>query len=253
MACGDDALLARLPIRLNHVVLCIAPSRARGDTHASSYPPAARGAVALAARLGAQSVLYTSSTGVYGRTDGALVHEAMPLARDDDRQRALVEAEEIVLADAAAAEMGAVVLRVAGLYGPGRDPAPRVLDAAARGALSESWGNYAWRDDVASAALHLLTDARFSGGGHVFNCADGHPMRAESVARGLGFEPAIATDSIPTASAALRPDLSRSNQRVVVDRLRATGWVPSMPTVLHGLAELGHVVQFSGAGPSATP
>ncbi len=252
LASQNDALIACLPAPLTHVVLCIAPSRSRGDTHASSYPPAARGAVALAARLGARSVLYTSSTGVYGRTDGALVDEDTPLARNDERQRALVDAEEIVLTDAVTAGMGAVVLRVAGLYGPGRDPAGRLMEAAAQGALSDSWGNYAFRDDVASAATHLLADLRFQRGGHVFNCADGHPMRADAVVQGLGVDPTRLSE-VSSTTIATRREVARSNQRVVVDRLLATGWTPSMPTVLHGLAQLGHAVRFPRDERTVTP
>ncbi len=237
-AAADEAVLALLPTRMDHVVLSIAPSRTRGDTHESTYPSAARGAVMLAATLQARSILYTSSTGVYGRTDGSPVDEATPLLPTDERQRALVEAEEIVLGTAKEAGVGSIVLRIAGLYGPGRDPARRFLDPATTADGGLGWSNFAWRDDAASAVVHLLATPELEQGGHVFNCADGVPMQARDIAGALGV-----TVPRPSHLAGTSAGSSgRSNQRIVVDRLRASGWTPTVRDVLDGLEVLGHVV-----------
>src|SRR4029450_8210646 len=59
-------------------------------------------------------LIFTSSTSVYPQRDRSLVTEESPAKSDSDDARTLRAAEEIVL------ENGGIVLRVAGIYGPGR-------------------------------------------------------------------------------------------------------------------------------------
>jgi nucleoside-diphosphate-sugar epimerase len=228
---------AALPVSLDHVVVCIAPSRRAGDGYQTTYPTAVAGSLAVAEAHHSRSITYTSSTGVYGRTDGGHSLETDPIVARDDRQDALLQAETILRRDAATG-VGRNVLRVAGLYGPGRDPAPRFRGPAATGA-SDVWCNFSWRDDVVDAISHLIRNPA-SGTARVFNCADGVPLRASTIARALGATP-------PTAEAAADIVVApgRSNQRITVDALRATGWAPRMATVLDGLEALGHAVDRS--------
>ena len=241
---GLDRLLSLLPVRIAHVVLCVAPSRARGDDHAALYPAAARGAARLSASLGARSLLYTSSTGVYGAVDGSEVDEETPLASDNDRQAALVEAERGVLEAYPEEGNCRIVLRVAGLYGPGRDPSSRFRTVTPTGdpagETHDRWCNFAWRDDVVSAVMHLQTAALTETGHRVFNCADGHPVRTSALRAALGAENGTGPGAPgrPVSAAGTRP----SHQQVSVRRLLATGWRPAVPTVYHGLARLGHPV-----------
>jgi nucleoside-diphosphate-sugar epimerase len=67
-----------------------------------------------------ERLIYASSTGVYGQADGSWVDESSPTEPTRDNGRVLLEAE--ALARRWAADSGArlVVLRFAGLYGPGR-------------------------------------------------------------------------------------------------------------------------------------
>lgn len=247
---APDALPVGCPGAVDAVVLCVSPSRARGDTHESTYPAASRGAVRLAAALGARTLLQVSSTGVYARTDGSVVTETTAVMRDDARQRALADAEELVWNEPSNTPLGRVVLRVAGLYGSARDPAARF----ASDALDSDggyWCNFAWRDDVVSAIEHLLTMPSHASGAHCYNCADGTPMLARDIhlalsrAAGESNGATAATHTTGGAGAGAATPRGRSNQRVDVSRLLATGWRPSMPTVLHGLEALGHDVSSS--------
>ena len=240
---SDNAFRAvreALPNRIDAVVLCVAPSRARGDTHDSLYPAAARGAVRLADELGARTLLHVSSTGVYGETAGQQVRESMELVATDARQRALLDAERIILGDDATKRMARVVLRVAGLYGPARDPSPRFLNANSLYNGGRYWCNFAWRDDVVAAVMHLLARAMLTEGPHCFNCADGNPVLARDVARALGAS--LSAPSLAQGDSASNAIPARSNQRVSIERLLATGWAPRVPSVYHGLALLGHPV-----------
>ena len=228
-AAHDHDALAVLPQAIDHLIVCVAPSRTRGDDY-GLYPAAAEGAAALADVLSAKSVVWVSSTGVYDRQDDSMVGEHTTLRPGNARVQALVDAE-LYIARAANDQVPRVVriLRVAGLYGPGRDPAPRFLSGATP---ADIWCNFAWRDDVRDAIAHLMSTPP-QAPVEIFNCADGHPVQAGEIVKALNGN---ASDSLG-ASASRQ---GRGSQRVVVDALRATGWSPSMPTVFDGLRALGH-------------
>lgn len=227
---GTADWLSALPPALDHVVACIAPGRGPGDEHRTVYPPAVAGAIALAVRTQARSLLYTSSTGVYGRRDGAWVRESDPLHATDARQGALIDAEQL-LQVADAPSLARTILRPAGLYGPERDPAVRYRSGIHAGE-ADVWTNFSWRDDVVSAVLRSLVVPPDAGACAIYNCTDGVPLRSSVISRALGV-----TEISPSGHST-----ARSNQRVSSERLRSSGWIPSMTTVLDGLAALGHRV-----------
>jgi nucleoside-diphosphate-sugar epimerase len=256
------------------VITLVAPDRRRGDDHAGTYPTAARAAVRLARAAGARALCWISSTGVYGYTDGREVTESTPLAATDAPQRALIDAEAIVrMADAAAPSetrheapidaatevpsdtppaapdhaLVAGVLRVAGLYGPGRDPAGRYRDPATIAMRGDQWVNLAWRDDVIAAIrcwVHRALTAAPADVPRVVNVADGTPLLvsecAALVARADGRPVAALAPVAPPTTDATRPVTGRSNQRIRVDTLRALGWRPQVPTLREGLLALGY-------------
>ncbi|MCC6242484.1 MAG: NAD-dependent epimerase/dehydratase family protein [Gemmatimonadaceae bacterium] len=233
---GDHAWRSALPSQLDAMVVCIAPSQHRGDNHQSTYPAALRSALALATQRECRSLIYTSSTGVYGRTDGGVSREDDTITLRDHRQQALREAEAALQHPDMATAVDRTILRVAGLYGPGRNPANRFRAGVPTGD-ADVWCNFSWRDDVISAIAHLLQSEATPGRCRVFNCADGVPMRASTIARALGAEQAAAA-SVGGANA----PSGRSNQQILVDPLRALGWAPTMRTVFDGLRALGEQV-----------
>lgn len=244
-AASRDALCAAvahaLPLPIDHLVVCVAPSRARGDDY-SLYPRAAAGVAALARALGIRSVLYVSSTGVYDRHDGSEVTEQSPITPHDARVQALHDAEQLLLQLADDQDTTVHIVRAAGLYGPQRDPIARFTDPAF--AAANVWCNFSWRDDVVSAITHLLTHDR-APGARFFNCADGTPLRSSDIAATLtGRTTPTPEDRAPIdRSAPVRS--GRSNQRINVDALLATGWRPAAPTVYDGLRLLGHSVPLA--------
>lgn len=228
---GDvtSGTITGLPASLDALVLGVAPGRGL-DSYDRIYPPAARAAVALARATGARALVYTSSTGVYGGRDGAWVDEATPVRGEGPGNRALIEAEHALLTSGLP---GVTVLRLAGIYGPGRDPRPRFADAGQLPMRGEYWVNLAHRDDIVRAIL----DAVLHGGDpRVLNVADGSPTQAAEITRWLaaqaGRDPSeLHFDGTGT--------LARSNQRVATTALLATGWRPAYPSfregMLHGL------------------
>ena len=148
------------PTSIDHLVVCVAPSRSRGDDY-GLYPQAAAGVAALAKALHIRSVLYVSSTGVYDRRDGSVVTEQSPIVPRDTRVQALYDAEQRIATIADDSKATVHIVRAAGLYGPQRDPMARLVDPAA--AANDVWFNFAWRDDVVSAITHLLMHDRAAG------------------------------------------------------------------------------------------
>lgn len=223
---GDLALgvIDGLPRALDAVVLTVAPG---GGDYGRTYPPAARTAAALARASGARALVYTSSTGVYGGRDGAWVDERSPRRGTGDANAALIEAEDVLLDSGLA---GVTVLRVAGIYGPGRDPRPRYAQPGLLPMRGEYWVNLAHRTDIVSA---IIASAAHDGAPRVLNCADGAPTLAADVARwcaaAQGRDPAglvFDGQGVP----------ARSNQRVANGALVATGWQARYPSFREGFA-----------------
>ncbi|MBK8166882.1 MAG: hypothetical protein IPK64_13145 [bacterium] len=207
---------AGLPERLDAIVLAVAPGGS-ADSYASTYPPAARAAVALARATAARSIVYTSSTGVYGGKNGEWVDEKSPRSGAGPGQAALCEAEDLLLESGLT---GVTVLRIAGIYGPGREICPRYANSEKLPLRGSCWVNLAHRDDIVAAMVLAL---QYSGSPRVLNVCDGAPAQASEVARwcaGVRGEAPDAQkfncDDPPT----------RSNQRISNAALRDLGWRP---------------------------
>jgi nucleoside-diphosphate-sugar epimerase len=214
-----------MPEVLDVVVLTVAPSS--GDGYDETYPPAAAAAVALAKRHGARRLLYTSSTGVYGGRGGEWVTESSARRGEGPGNAALIAAEDILLA---AGFGGTRVLRVAGIYGPGRDPRARLRNAAALPQRGEYWANFAHRDDIVGAMRHLIS---VDVPDHVFNVCDGAPARAAEIAQWLSAAAGSDPAALTFGNAEQR---SRNDQRVSAAALVATGWAPIYPSFREGFA-----------------
>ena len=73
-----------------------------------------------------RTFVYVSTTGVYGDTDGQAVDESSPVRPGTDRARRRVSAEEMTRVWCNERHTRRVVLRVPGIYGPGRLPLERL-------------------------------------------------------------------------------------------------------------------------------
>jgi nucleoside-diphosphate-sugar epimerase len=163
--------------------------------------------------------LYISSTGVYGDADGAWVDERTECRPEREGGRACLAAEGAI----AAHEVGrsAVILRLAGIYGPGRIPRAEALkryepiDAPADGYL-----NLIHVDDAARIvpAIEGMIGGRMLP--RTYNVADGNPgLRREyytELARLLGAPKPVFVDPAVGSPAAARAaaDKRISNRRL---------------------------------------
>ncbi|MHB8520200.1 MAG: SDR family oxidoreductase [Limisphaerales bacterium] len=119
--------------------------------------------------------VYTSSTGVYGQTDGSSVKEDGAAEPPTETGRVLLETEKLLLAAAVERKFPAVVLRVAGIYGPGRGYwFQRFLknDVAIEG-KGERILNMIHLDDLVGVILAALKSGR---PGEIYNAVDDEPV-----------------------------------------------------------------------------
>ncbi len=105
------------------ILVSVAPISDRqvdAETYAQTYLPTARNLVtALKNNSTVQNVIYISSGSVYGDKKGEWVDENAPLDTEGDYGKVLVEAEQIILG-INSQNIKACVLRLGGIYGPGR-------------------------------------------------------------------------------------------------------------------------------------
>ena len=119
-----------------------------------------------------QRFLFISSTGVYGQTDGAWVDEDSPCQPAREAGRAFLAAEQLLREHALGAR--AVVLRTAGIYGPGR--LQRVADILAGKPLSVPEDNYLNLIHVDDAAAIVVAAADRAPPARTYLVSDGHPV-----------------------------------------------------------------------------
>jgi len=169
---GMSALCADLD-RTTH----LAPVRAQWLFYLVPPPATGLGDPRLGRFLAVQAadpppvLVLVSTTAVYGDAGGAWVDESRPPAPASERGHRRLDAER--RAQRAAREWGSrlAILRVAGIYGPGRLPEARLARGEPVLAPEESPpSNRIHVDDLVDA---LLAAARRGEG--IYNVADGHP------------------------------------------------------------------------------
>ena len=136
-------------------------------------------------------VVYLSTSGVYGNRDGAETNEDVNPAPATARAGRRLAAETLLTSWCVERESDAVILRVPGIYGPGRLGLDRI--EAAHPVLAEAEatpGNRIHVDDLAGCCVRALDVNAPTG---IFNVGDGDHRSAtwfaKTVARAAGLEP----------------------------------------------------------------
>ncbi|NOY43554.1 MAG: SDR family oxidoreductase [Planctomycetes bacterium] len=183
--------------------------------------------------------IYISTTGVFGPAGGNWVDENTPPNPQRDGGRASLAAEQ-QLASHPLGQRSAI-LRLGGLYGPGRIP---YLDALRAGqpiaAPSQGWLNLIHVDDAARitlAADHWLAKQNPTTSPHIFCTTDGHPVVRRNyyreVAQRIAAPEPTFVDPDPASPAAAR---ARSDKRVRNEKMSRTFNLPlAYPTYRKGL------------------
>jgi nucleoside-diphosphate-sugar epimerase len=216
-----------------HLVQSIAPGRDGDPMFRAGTPPLAD----LLPRL--EWVGYLSTVGVYGDHGGAWVTEDTPLHPVSQRSLERVEAENAWLEHGAQHDIPVAVLRLAGIYGPGRNAFRNLAEGTARRVIKPNQVFNRIRVEDIGAASAFLAKRGVSG---IFNVTDDEPAPPQDVvqeaARLMGVEP---PPEIPFETADMSP-MARSfygeNKRVSNARLRQAGFDPEFPNYRVSLAQL---------------
>ena len=217
-------------LRHANVGLVSAPPDAQGD-------PVLRAAGAAIRDAGWERVVYFSTVGVYGDTGGAWVDENSPLLARTGRGRARIDAEAAWTAFGREAGMEIDILRLGGIYGPGRGPFEKLRSRDARVVVKPGQVfNRIHVDDIASAVEMVVAAGR---PGAVYNVVDGAPSAPEDVldygAELLGL-PQPARETLEDAAMSpMARSFFEENRRVRNERLRGLGWSPTFATYREGL------------------
>lgn len=118
-------------------------------------------------------IVLISTTGVYGDRKGELVTEETPPAPQADRAKRRLSAEHLLLARSMSAHVPAVILRVPGIYGPGRLPIERLQRGEP--VLADDGSHFSNRihaDDLADVCFAAMRKGR---SGEIYNVSDGSP------------------------------------------------------------------------------
>jgi len=159
-----DALeTSEFDLPANYAVLYTCPPSGEGDERlrgfASHLSPAP------------QRLVYISTTGVYGNCHGAVVTEDAAVNPDSRMSRPRVAAERLLAGWADRTNCDLVILRVPGIYGPGRLGIERIeLGGACINDDEASPGNRIHVDDLVACCIAALSAETPAG---IYNVGDG--------------------------------------------------------------------------------
>lgn len=235
-----------IPADIEFVVVAISAGRPTEEAYRAAYLDGLRNLLDALddAPVAPRRVLLVSSTAVYDVNDGSRVDEQTPANPKPGTDSIVLEAERMLHSRLPAA----TVLRLAGIYGPGRE---RLITQVREGATLSPRSrhtNRIHRDDAAAAIVHLLL--RPEQPAPLYLGVDNAPVPGNEVllflAAELGLpEPTVAIANLKQSDAT---PATRENQRggdklLSNQLLRSTGFTCAYPTYREGYREL-----LAGAG-----
>jgi len=186
-------------------------------------------------------IIYMSATSVYSEVAGAVVTEESPVEPVSAMGKRRLDAETAFSRYGQANQVPVVILRVSGIYGPGRLPLMQISQGQPLLREAESGpSNRIHADDLAAVCLAA---AELGQGGDVFNVSDGNPSSMTSYfnacadALKLPRQPRITLDEARRVMSPLM--LSYVSESRIVDNslmLKQLRISLRYPTMLEGLA-----------------
>ena len=205
---------------------CASTRGGGGDAYRSVYFTGVRN---LLNQFPSSKLLFVSSTSVYGQTGGEWVNEESSAEPQTETGRILREAEELVLSQSG------TVIRLGGLYGPGRSALLKKFLAgeAVLDLQNDRFKNEIHRDDAATAVRLLIL--RNESASQIYNVVDDKPTLQSDCYRWLAAK--LKRPFPPSGRSISAGKRGRSNKRVSNVKLRGLGWSPRFPNFAAGMEQ----------------
>ena len=227
----DPASLRGLPGDVSAVVFCAGARQRNEAAYVSTYVSGLENLLRALEDAGArlERLVFTSSTAVYEHDDGRWVDEDSPAEPVAPTSKRLIEAEAVAREGAAKT----TVLRLGGIYGPGR---ASVLERIARGEVvapsSTLYTNRIHRDDCAGVLAHLL---HADDPPPLLLGVDDEPVELGELYRWLAERLGVAAPEVGEVTTQTR---FLTSKRCRNTRLLGTGYTSRMPSFRQGYAAL---------------
>jgi len=228
--------LAKLPSPFDWVVNAVSSTKGGADEYREVYLHGTRNLLEWLRAAPPKKFVYTSSTSVYGQNDGSLVEETSPAEPASLTSRLLVETEKLLIEAAQTRQFPAMILRVAGIYGPGRGHLflQYLRHEAKIAGRGERLINMVHRDDLVGAIVAALRQGR---PGEIYNMVDDEPVAQIHFFRWLSETLGKEMPAFAAETAEAERKRGRTNKRVSNRKLkRELGYQFKYPTFRQGYA-----------------
>lgn len=186
-------------------------------------------------RIAVGTLVYTSSTSVYPQGGGVTIDETAATG-GTERAKILLEAEQRLRTASGVCDRW-FVLRLAGIYGPGRHHLLEQVRSGEVAGVGEHRLNLIHRDDIVSAVRACFA-APAAVANEIFNLADDTPTPKHEIvawlAQRLGLNGPRFTGEPAGGRRAVTPDRSIANAKIKA----VLGWKPRYPDFRVGYAGL---------------
>lgn len=216
----------------DYLVYCVAASQHDEAGYQAAYVEGLRHVLAWLAAKGQQPrrLLFVSSSSVYAQQDGEWIDEPAATEPEGYSGKVMLDAEQVALHSG----IPASVVRLTGIYGPGREWLLSQVRQGYRVAEEPPlYGNRIHAEDAASLLAHLLQ-------------ADAQGVRLDDCYIGVDDAPAPLAEVVGWLREYLGVTQWSDEQRVRRTgskrcsnaRARALGWVPQYPSYKEGYAAI---------------
>lgn len=210
---------------------------------------------ALVASLrGVETLVYVSTSGVYGDARGAVVDETRAVAPSTDRAVRRVDAERVLRAWARTHRVRLAILRAPGIYAADRLPVDRVAEGLpALVPADDVRTNHVHADDLARLVVVAVARAASQ---RVYHASDdsalfmGEWLDLVADRHGLPRPPRVARAQMAGRVSTVRASFLSESRRLSNERAKAElGFVFRYPTVVEGLRDVAENDEARRSGP----
>jgi len=165
----------KLPLPFDWVVNTVSSTKGGAEDYRRVYGEGTKHLLEALAEARPKKYVHVGSTSVYAQNDGSVVKETSPAEPLAETSRILAGVERELLDAVKRNKFPAVLLRVAGIYGPERGHLfhQYLRDEAVMDGQGERLINMVHRDDVVGAIIAALKSGR---PGEIYNVVDDEPV-----------------------------------------------------------------------------